>query len=188
MAPANSFLRGSIPTLAAIEHSRRQLLACPGADAPPPFPLSPRASKMPAGGISALNALIAHPPQRKSGHFRCPRPSTRSLCGRAKPHIRPVRWGASTIRGHVGSLALLRQSHQPPYVLAAASKKTSGAFQLIATSLTEYANWSSTHMRIGGRCGKVSATLSAGRALGPPERSPGHGAGISSAMLGRWCG
>ena len=212
MAPANNSLRPSIPSLAAIEHRRRELLAwraaqraSPGEplDDPPggenpyleedrqlaenlqPSGPSAEAPKMPAGGINAHNALNAHPPQRKSGHFTPPRASTRSLCRRARLHVGNRE---SKIRGHVGLFALLRLARQSPYALAAASKKTSGAFQLIATSLTEYASWSSSHMRIGGRRGKVCATLSAGRALGPPERSPGHGAGISSAMLGRWCG
>jgi hypothetical protein len=34
---------------------------------------------MALGGLNALNALNAHPPQRKSGHFRRPKTSTRSL-------------------------------------------------------------------------------------------------------------
>jgi len=40
------------------------------------------APKMPAGGHNAHNA---HPPQRKAGHFRRPKASTRSLWSQAKP-------------------------------------------------------------------------------------------------------
>jgi hypothetical protein len=156
MAPANSSLRASVPSLAAIEHLRRELLAwqaaqrAPSAESvEPPFGPRTEAPKMPAGGINA------HLPQRKSGHFRCPNPSTRSLCGRAKPPMRHIRRRASKIRVHVGLLALLRLARQSPYALAAANKKTSGAFQLIATSLTEYPNGSSSHMRIGDCCSKI---------------------------------
>jgi hypothetical protein len=125
MAPANNILRASIPSLAAFEHR-------------------PQAPKMPAGGLTAHNALTAHPPQRKSGHFRCPQPSTHGIYGRAKPPMRHIRGEKGKIRGHLGLLALLRLARQSPYALPPAGKKTSGAFQLIATSLTEYAARRST--------------------------------------------
>jgi hypothetical protein len=87
---------------------------------------------MPASGFNALNA---HSPQRKSGHFRHPQASTRSLCGRAKPHMRHIGWRASKIRGHVGvtCAAGTRGPIAPIALRVGGRQKTSGAFRLIAT-------------------------------------------------------
>src|SRR5580658_815664 len=68
---------------------------------------------------------------------------------------------------------------------AAASTNTSGAFQLIATSLLAYEACSSKYIFAGGPLGSFRIAASWRPRLGPPASSPGHGSARPKAALGR---